>query len=134
MIIVAFIYSFTAPLGKMAIEHSSPIFFGVTYFASLTLCLTPVALHKNKATLMTAYKDGVLRATVLPGVFTSLVIVAHTIAMSLTKVAYMISVKRLSLLIGVVYGYLLFKEQGIREHTLGTILMLIGFVLIVLFQ
>ncbi len=54
--------------------------------------------------------------------------------LSLTNVAYMISVKRLSLLIGVFYGHVLFRESGIRERLLGTALMLTGFVLIVLFH
>ena len=34
MIAVAVIYSVTATLGKMAIEHSSPLFFGITYFCA----------------------------------------------------------------------------------------------------
>ena len=53
------------------------------------------------------------------------------LAMKLTKVAYMISVKRLSLIIGIMYGYFLFKEENIRERLLGAILMFIGFVMIV---
>ena len=36
MIAVAVIYSVTATLGKMAIEHSSPLFFGITYFCAVT--------------------------------------------------------------------------------------------------
>ena len=34
----------------------------------------------------------------------------------MTKVAYMVSVKRLSLLIGVFYGFVLFKEKGMKER------------------
>ncbi|MDI6729781.1 MAG: hypothetical protein QMD44_12790, partial [Thermodesulfovibrionales bacterium] len=75
-----------------------------------------------------------IKSTILPGILQSVMIISHMIAMSLTKVAYMISVKRLSLLIGVFYGYLFFKESGIKERMLGTILMLVGFVLIVLFR
>jgi len=56
------------------------------------------------------------------------------IAISLTQVAYMISIKRLSLLMGVLFGYLFFKETNIRERFVGTLLMIIGFALIVLFH
>jgi len=56
------------------------------------------------------------------------------IAISLTQVAYMISVKRLSLLMGVLYGYILFKETNIKERFAGTLLMIIGFAMIILFQ
>ena len=55
----------------------------------------------------------------------------HMLAMNLTKVAYMISVKRLSLIIGIMYGYFLFREENIKERLLGAVLMLIGFVLVV---
>lgn len=35
MIIVALIYSITSSLGKMAVVHSSPVFFGVIYVTVL---------------------------------------------------------------------------------------------------
>jgi uncharacterized membrane protein len=53
------------------------------------------------------------------------------VAMSLAKVAYVISVKRMSLLIGVFYGYLFFKEKNIRERLFGATLMFIGFLMVV---
>lgn len=134
MIIVAFIYSLTSSLGKIAIEHSSPIFFGVTYITLLVIVLTPIALYKGRDELRFIFKNGALRASILPGFLQAIMIISHMIAMSMTKVAYMISVKRLSLLIGVFYGYMLFKESGIKERVFGTVLMLTGFVLIVLFN
>ncbi|BCB95882.1 hypothetical protein JZK55_08040 [Dissulfurispira thermophila] len=134
MIIVALIYSFTSSLGKRAIEHSSPIFFGATYITLLVIVLTPIALYKGRGELRVIFRNGAIKSTILPGMLQSVMIISHMIAMSLTEVAYMISVKRLSLLIGVFYGYLFFKESGIRERMIGTILMLIGFVLIVLYH
>lgn len=131
MILVAFIYSITASLGKMAIENSSPIFFGTVFFTMVVAAFTPIALYKGRDSL--AQLNGkVLKSALLPGMFYSFMILTHVIALSLTKVAYMISVKRLSLLIGVIYGYYLFKESDIRERLTGAVLMLTGFVLIVL--
>lgn len=134
MIIVALIFSFTSSLGKRAIDHSSPIFFGATYIAVLVLVLTPIALYKGREELRLIFNNGAIRASILPGMLHSVMIISHMIAMSMTKVAYMISVKRLSLLIGVFYGYLFFKESAIRERLLGTVLMLAGFVLIVVYH
>jgi drug/metabolite transporter (DMT)-like permease len=130
MIVVAFIYSFTSALGKKAIEHSSPVFFGVIYYIILFVLFTPVALFKSRG----QFKKGAIRATILPGMLDSLMNVTHMTAMGLTKVAYMVSVKRLSLLIGVFYGYFFFKESGIKERLLGTSLMLAGFAIIVLYN
>lgn len=126
MIGVAFIYSITSAFGKMAIEHSSPLFFAVTYFVVLTLCLTPIALYKcwdvNRKAALSA---------LLPGFFYAVMVVSHMVAISLAKVAYVISVKRMSLIIGVLYGYLLFREEKIRERFVGALLMFIGFVMVV---
>lgn len=131
MILVAFIFSITASLGKMGIESSSPIFFGAIYFFLIVIAFTPIALYKAKDSL-SQLNGATLRIALLPGIFYSLMIITHFIALSLTNVAYMISVKRLSLLIGVIYGYYLFKESDIKERFLGAILMLTGFILIVI--
>jgi drug/metabolite transporter (DMT)-like permease len=132
MILVAIIYSVTATLGKLAIQHSSPVFFGVTYYCALALAMTPLAFFRNHGKFRALPHDSAIRASFLPGFCHATGIFAHMIAIGLTQVAYMISVKRLSLLIGVVFGYLFFKETNIKERFWGTLLMIIGFALIVL--
>lgn len=134
MIIVAAIYAFTSSLGKMAIEHSSPIFFGAAYITTLVILFTPIALYKGREELRLIFHNGAFKSALLPGMFSSLMIISNMAALNLAKVAYMISVKRLSLLIGVLYGYILFKEPHIRERLLGTALMITGFVLVVLYH
>ena len=129
-VFAALIYSITSSLGKMAITNSSPVFFGSFYFILMTILFTPIALSKNKGKLVIIRKD-ILPLAVI-GVTYSLMIIFHMLAMSLAKVAYMISVKRMSLLFSILYGHLLFKEEKIAERTFGGILMFIGFVLIVL--
>lgn len=131
MIIVALIYSFTSSLGKMAIEHSSPLFFGTTYFIAVTLCFFPIALYRGRSEVKNFIYEKQFTKLILPGFFYSFMIASHMIAMSMTKVAYMISVKRISLIIGVIYGYLLFKEKNIRQRLSGAVMMFIGFVMIV---
>jgi drug/metabolite transporter (DMT)-like permease len=130
MIVVAVIYSITSSLGKMAIEHSSPLFFGATYFIALTLLFSPIALiaGRDKENFI---KGRRYRRLFFPGIFYSIMIVTHMLALSMTKVAYMISVKRTSLIMGVIYGYFLFSERNIRERLTGATLMFTGFVIIV---
>src|SRR6185369_17184703 len=116
MIGVAVLYSLTATLCKKAISNSSPLFFAGLYPILLFLCLTPVALWKGRHELR---HPGLLRATLLPSLFSLGESISGVIAMSLTNVAYMIAVKRLSLLIGIVYGHFLFREEGLRERLVG---------------
>lgn len=131
MICVALLYSFTASFGKKAIEHSSPLFFAVTYFIALTVLFAPIAFWMARSDLKNFIRGKQFRGLFLPGIFYAVMASSHMLAMKLTKVAYMISVKRLSLIIGITYGYFLFKEENIRERLLGAILMFIGFVMVV---
>lgn len=131
MIGVAIIYSITSSLGKMAIQHSSPLFFGITYFIAVTIIFAPIALWLGRIELKSFISEKQFKGLIFPGLFYSVMIASHMIAISLTKVAYMISVKRTSLLIGVIYGYFLFKEKNIKERLSGAILMFTGFVIIV---
>lgn len=131
MICVAFLYSFTSSFGKMAIEHSSPLFFGITYFTALNIIFAPIGILMGKGELGPFLKEGKFRGLIIPGFFYALMVLTHMTAMKLTKVAYMISVKRVSLLIGLFYGYLFFKEENIRSRFTGALLMFIGFLMVV---
>jgi uncharacterized membrane protein len=55
MIVVALIYSITATLGKLAIQHSSPLFFGIIYYSVLAVAMAPIALFKNREEITDSY-------------------------------------------------------------------------------
>lgn len=132
MVGVALIYSVTSTLGKQAVAASSPVFFAALYFPALALVLTPVALRRGGQEVRGMLRSGVLKAALWPALFYAVMVIAHMTAISLTQVAYMISVKRLSLLMGVLYGYFLFGEAGAGGRAAGTVLMLCGVALITL--
>lgn len=131
MLVVAFIYSITSNLGKLAILHSSPVFFGIVYYIVLATILTPIALTKSDRRLHQIASG--LPNYLLIGLFLALMIIFHVIAITMTNVAYMIAVKRTSLLFSLGYGYLLFNERHIGERFLGSLLMILGIILISLF-
>jgi len=128
MLVVAAIYSITSSLGKVAINHSAPLFFGAVYFIVLAACYAPFALPEIRKTKI---PTGALRTMVFVGALNAVMVSTHMLAMSMTKVAYMISVKRTSLLFSVLYGYLLFREGRPAERFLAAAVMFAGFVLVV---
>jgi drug/metabolite transporter (DMT)-like permease len=132
MIAVALLYSVTSSMGKMAIMHSSPLFFAATYFIALNIAFIPIAVWKAGPAFRDFVGQGKFIRLVLPGLFYALMIVTHMEAMKLAKVAYMVSVKRTSLLMGVLYGYFMFREENIGERFFGAVLMFCGFVLVVI--
>jgi drug/metabolite transporter (DMT)-like permease len=128
MIAVAAIYALTSSLGKVAITASSPLFFGATYFTALFVAFTPIAL-RNRA--RDRLDRGLAGRALAPGLFYGVMMVTHTLSMGLANVAYMIAVKRTSLLMAVGYGYFLFHEGQLRDRLTGASMMFAGLVLIV---
>ncbi|NJL34456.1 MAG: hypothetical protein HC893_12080 [Chloroflexaceae bacterium] len=64
------------------------------------------------------------------GLLNAISLAAQMTALTLTLVAYVISVKRTSTVMSVLWGGLLFKEQHLRERLLGALVMLAGVVII----
>lgn len=53
-------------------------------------------------------------------------------AITLALVAYVISLKRLSTVFGVLWGKLLFKEKDFKDRLIGAVIMAAGVILIAL--
>jgi glucose uptake protein GlcU len=113
---------------QMTIQHSSPV-FQVIYFIVWLLHSPHGVTDGEMISEFISAKQ--YKRLLLPGGFYSIMIVSHMIAISLVNVAYMISLKRTSLVMGVIYGYFFFREKNIRERLSGALLMFIGFIMIV---
>lgn len=130
MLCVAMIYSVASVLGKMAVQYATPASFGPFYFAVLGMTALAITLLRNSgdvAILLKRWKEALL-----VGVFMGVMIVTHFMAIARVEVAYFISLKRTSLLFGIIYGSLLFKERNLGRHFIAGILMVAGVILIVI--
>ena len=128
MLGVAFLYSFTSVGGKGAMQYMAPELFGPFYFTLVGLLLVP---------LLGLMKPGALRRIgrrPLPVLATAglmgLMLLTHFIALQQIEVAYMIAVKRTSLLFGILYGALVFHETRLASHLLAGSVMVAGVLLI----
>lgn len=128
MLMVALIWSVTSNFDKIGIQNSSPLFWSIAATLFMSVGLTPIVWVKfekqdiNSATLL-------LR--LLPiGFFNALTIVFQMIAIDMTLVAYVISIKRTSAILVVLWGYFIFKESGIKNRLPGVIIMITGVFLI----
>ncbi len=124
MLLVSFIYSITSVLGKIGVMHSNPYFFGSTYFIVLAFLMTAIMPFIRGASIK--------RLTCFPfkgaaiGAVYAVMVFSHMLAISQVEAAYMISVKRVSLLFGILYGAWWFREERIAERLLGAVIMLLG--------
>jgi len=128
MLGVAFIWSITANIDKIGVENSSPTFWGISLFTFLAVSLLPIALYKSYPHFKTLPQY--LPELIPMGLFNGATILFQMQALSLTLVSHVISVKRTSAMITVFLGYLIFKEQGIKERSIGAGIMILGVILI----
>lgn len=137
MLIVALLWSFSAPLDKIAIHHANPAlpggdpyFYTMVTHVLLSLALAPLAFRKTPASVFFGRRNA--RALVPIGAVSGLAITFQMIAFSLTLVPYAISVKRASALFGILWGKLFFGETNLRERVAGALVILAGAVTILL--
>lgn len=130
MMVVALLFSAVAVLEKYGIQNSSPLFFVVAENAVIALVMVPVVFLRNRRGFR---KTGENWRRLLPvGLFTALMFFCQSTAMQLGPVAYVISIKRTNILLGVLAGCLLLGEAGFKGRVLGASVMLLGVVLLCL--
>lgn len=130
MLIAAAIYSVTTVLGKKAMGYVTPMSFGAFYF---------VLIGGVMLLFMLVHRPGQLRgltrrpmAAGVIGVMMAVMVVTHFLSIALVEAAYMIAVKRSSLLFGIIFGAILFRERHLARHFIAGGLMVAGVALIVI--
>jgi drug/metabolite transporter (DMT)-like permease len=137
MLIVAFLYSISVNYDKVVVERSDPVFGSSVVFGLLAcvfLLQTSIPILSGKAVPPAARGEIKGTGLLMPALGLVLTLEAVTIntAYTLSLVPYVIAIKRLSVLFGVIIGGYLFREGCIRQRTFGTVVMVTGTVLIAL--
>lgn len=128
MLLAALIYSLTSVGSKAAMLQVGPLTFGAFYFAVLGLAtLLLVCLKRPSSLRVFSYRPGWL---LLVGVMMAMMVFTHFLAIAQVEAAYMVAVKRTSLLFGLLYGAWLFQEAGLAKHLLSGLMMVAGAALI----
>ncbi|MDX9787563.1 MAG: DMT family transporter [Desulfobacterales bacterium] len=130
MLIVAFLFAFTVVVGKKAIVHSSPLFFTMVFFSIHNLIVLGILAVTGKIRIHTF--AGNFRKGLVAGGLLFIHVLLHGFAISWTQAAYMVSIKRLSILFSIIYGRMFFEERRMVVRLVGATFMLGGAVLIVL--
>ncbi len=129
MMIVSFLWSISAPFDKLAVNNASIY----QYMASLNLFIF-VGLNTvvfstgkfNRKQFIKARKNLFIVSSFTVGSF-----IFHMTALSMTYVAYVVAMKRMSGVISVILGAVFLKEANFRNRIVGAIVMFAGVILIV---
>ncbi len=128
MLLAAAIYALTAAGSKAAMQSVGSAGFGVLYSAVIGgAALLVTALVRPRAYRVLTAQPG---ASLLVAATMALMVVTHFAAIAQVEAAYMIAVKRTSMLFGILYGALLFGERHVGRHLTAGSLMIGGVALI----
>ncbi|MCF8038983.1 MAG: DMT family transporter [Desulfohalobiaceae bacterium] len=124
MLVTAILFSVCGVLGRLGVLHSSPLFFGLALYPALGAAFLLFGLISGRARLSSLWTNP--GPALLAGSCLAVEVICHHLAISLTKAAYMLAVKRLNTLISVIYGGVVFREANIKVRLAGTVLMILG--------
>ncbi|MEO0934562.1 MAG: EamA family transporter, partial [Cyanobacteria bacterium J06641_2] len=127
---VVLVWSITANVDKIGVQNSSPILWTITAHLSVAVFILPIVFWKSKINIQNIKSN--FRNLILIGFINTLAILCQMSALQLALVSFVIAVKRTSALFNVLWGWLIFKEQGIKERVTGSIIMILGVVVITL--
>ncbi len=130
MLLVAFIWSITSNIDKIGVQSSSPIFWVISIGIFIASVMLPVVIYKSRKNLHQISEN--YKVLVPIGLFSALALIFQMTAINLTLVAYVISIKRTSAIMSVLFGYFIFKEKGLKERLAGVVIMVIGVLFITL--
>ena len=126
-LVVSAIYAYTAVMGRNAIMHSSALFMAVIYPLIWACCVLTVLAVKGRLAWGWLRRPWPVAAISLCMCGMAL---CHFLAISMVQAAYMVAVKRMSILLALLYGGLILGEERLRQHLLAACLMVAGAVLL----
>ena len=132
MLLVCIIWALNSNLDRMGLTYSSALFWLVSTNILMTIILLPITIYKAGDKLKQIPKK---LSRLLPiSICSACEVGFYMVAIQFTLLVYVISVKRFSILIGVLLGCLIFKEKNIQQRMIGAIIMLAGIIIIALFN
>jgi drug/metabolite transporter (DMT)-like permease len=131
MLCVAFIYSISSNFDKVGVLNSSPIFWIISVNVFVMLFMLPILYMKSGREVKQIPAN--IKSLLPIGLFSALLLTFQMTAITMTLVAYLISIKRTSAIMSVMFGALFFKEKNLRGRLAGAVIMVLGVLLITLF-
>ena len=131
VLIVAFIFSIAANLGKLGVLYSNPIFYSFIAYLFVSVIMAPFIIYNLNKKIKEIKAN--LKAISLFGISSAFMMVTYSYAVLVAIVPYVISLKRSSVIFSIFLGYFMFNEKNIKYALIGTLIMLAGGILITLF-
>ncbi|MBU1154549.1 MAG: DMT family transporter [Proteobacteria bacterium] len=123
------LYGYTLTLGKVALLASGPWFMASAYPLVLSVALVAVLAARRQLGWDWLRRPWPALAV---GLCMAAMLVCHYWSLTQAPAAYMVAVKRLSIIMAVLYGGVFLKEARLAQHLMASGLMVAGAVVILL--
>lgn len=124
MLIVAFLFSIAVNFDKLLVQESNPAISSVIILLVLGIFFLFYYFYDRNETNKIPISS--VSLTIIAGVVLAIEAISINYAYLETLVPYVISVKRMSILFSIIFGYIFFKERFISIRLTGGIIMTIG--------
>ncbi len=116
-------------IDKKGVQYISPILYSTGVFFLPALFLTPFIIKKHRSDIVKCLKEyKIASCTIGLGSFGTYLIILF--ALQLSHVSYMVPVRETSVAIGVLYGFIFFKEKPTNRKIIAVLAITAGLVLI----
>ncbi|MBU1274688.1 MAG: DMT family transporter [Proteobacteria bacterium] len=126
---VSALYGYTITLGKVALAASGPWFMASVYPLGLALVMVAILAARGGLGWDWLRRPGPALGV---GLCMAAMLVCHFWSLSMAPAAYMVAIKRLSIILAVAYGGVFLKETRLAQHLMASGLMVAGAVVILL--
>ncbi len=130
MLGVALIYGVTSVQGKGAMQYMGGMEFGGFYFMMLGAFTLLVFAIREPASVRVLLRPSA--GAIIVAALMAAMVATHFLALEQIQTAYMISVKRTSILMGILFGAALFGDKRLFHHLAAGAVMVAGVALIAL--
>lgn len=131
MLIVAFLWSITANIDKIGVEETSPIFWAFSKDLLILSYLVPIVYFKSKAPLQQLRQRWLSLLGI--GIFRTTSVITQMFAIQYILVAYVISIKRSSALLIILYAFFFLQERkNFKTRLMAVVIISLGLLLIAL--
>lgn len=124
MLIAAVAFSVAAVFDKAGINRSSPILYALIENVFVALVMMPIIFVKHRPGFREAFANWQILLPI--GLFVAMMFICQATAMSHGPVAYVVAIKRFSVLLSVVAGGVLLGEEQLSVRLAGSTVMICG--------
>ena len=129
MLAVAIVWGISTSVDKEGVLSSSPIAYSAITTVLTALALTPAVFIKHKNDIKSVFSK-INAAGLTAGILDGFLVLAQMTAVTLTLAAYVISIKRSSIVISAVIAHFVFGEE-LKGRLIPILIMLGGLILII---